>query len=130
MDKKMNAINSAQALLEKYKVEINKHNFDTIEPLISKDCKFWFSSGTFVGLEQTRNAFEKTWGMIKDEVYTLTDLEWIADADKAALCTYTFHWKGLINGELCEGKGRGTSCFRKEEDGWKIVHEHLSHFPK
>lgn len=38
-------MNTAQALLEKYKVEINKHKFETIEPLISKDCKFWFSSG-------------------------------------------------------------------------------------
>lgn len=124
------AMNSAQALLEKYIVEINKHNFETVEPLISEDCKFWFSSGTFVGLEQTRQAFEKTWAMIKEEVYTLTDLEWIAGSDQSAVCTYTFNWKGLIDGKPLEGKGRGTSCFRKEDGGWKIIHEHLSHFPK
>ncbi len=123
-------IDSAHAVLEKYKVEINKHNFDLVEPLISKDCKFWFSSGTFVGLEQTRQAFEKTWGMIKEEIYSLTDVEWIAESDLAAVCTYTFHWKGLIDSKPGEGKGRGTSCFRKENDGWKITHEHLSNFPK
>jgi ketosteroid isomerase-like protein len=123
-------IDSAQDLLEKYKVEINKHNFDLVEPLISKDCKFWFSSGTFVGLDQIGQAFEKTWGMIKDEVYSLTDIEWIAESDLTAVCTYTFHWKGLIDGKPGEGKGRGTSCFRKEDDGWKITHEHLSNFPK
>jgi ketosteroid isomerase-like protein len=127
---KIELANSPQALLEKYKVEINKHHFDTLEPLISQDCKFWFSSGTFVGLKQTRNAFEKTWSLIKEEVYSLTDIEWIAESDLAAVCTYTFHWKGLIDGKPGEGKGRGTSCLRQETDGWKITHEHLSNFPK
>lgn len=121
---------SARALLEKYKTEINKQNFDLIEPMISRDCQFWFSSGTFAGIEETRKAFEKTWGLIKEEVYTLTDEKWIAESDTAAVCTYTFHWKGIFDGKPAEGKGRGTSCFRKEHDGWKIVHEHLSHFPK
>ncbi len=130
MIKQAELANSAQALLEKYKVEINKHDFDSLEPLISKDCKFWFSSGTYVGLEQTRSAFEKTWGLIKEEVYSLTEIDWIAESDLVAVCTYTFHWKGLIDGKPGEGKGRGTTCCRKEAGGWKITHEHLSHFPR
>lgn len=130
MTKQNPAGSSARALLEKYKVEINKHDFGVLEPLISPDCKFWFSSGTFVGLQQTRQAFEKTWAMIKDEVYALTEIQWIAESEQAAVCTYTYHWKGLIDGKPCEGRGRGTSCFRKETDGWKIIHEHLSGFPK
>jgi ketosteroid isomerase-like protein len=47
-----------------------------------------------------------------------------------AVCTYTFHWKGLIDDKLREGSGRGTTCFRNDSDGWKIIHEHLSNFPK
>lgn len=126
----LGAFMSASDLLKKYEVEINKCNFDLIQPLVSKDCKFWFSSGTFGGHEETRKAFEKTWAMIKEEKYWLTDIEWIAESDLAAVCTYTFNWKGIIEGNPCEGRGRGTSCFRKETDGWKIIHEHLSHFPK
>ncbi len=121
---------SARQLIEDYKIEINKHNFDLVEPLISRDCQFWFSSGTFVGLTEVRNAFEKTWNLIKDEVYSITDENWIAESDSAAVCTYTFHWRGLIEGKLAEGKGRGTSVFRKEDQTWKIVHEHLIHIPK
>ncbi len=121
---------TAKDVLEKYKIEINSHEFERLLPLISKECQFWFSSGTYVGLDQTRKAFEKTWGMIKNEVYTISDLEWIAESEKAAVCIYTYHWSGLIDGQQKAGKGRGTSCFRKEVDGWKIVHEHLSAFPK
>lgn len=121
---------SAREIFKKYEVDINKHDFNLIVPLISKDCKFWFSSGTYEGIEQVRKAFEKTWGMIKEEIYTISDLTWISESELAAVCTYTFHWKGLIEGKLCEGKGRGTSCFSKGEDGWKIIHEHLSNFPK
>lgn len=113
------------SLLEIYISEINKHDFNLVRPLISEDCTFWFTSGTYVGLEQTQKAFEKTWAMIKDEVYSLTEIEWISES----VCTYTYPWKGLINGEFREGKGRGTSCFRKEGEDWKLVHEHLSSFP-
>jgi len=121
---------SAKALLEKYETEINKHDFNLVQPMISADCKFWFTSGTHEGLEEARQAFQKTWGLIKEETYWLTDIEWLAESEAAAVCVYTYHWRGTINGQLGEGKGRGTSCFRKEADGWKIVHEHLSRFPE
>lgn len=120
---------SARDLLARYEDLINEHNFDLLAPLISNDCRFWFSSGTFEGLEQTRKAFEKTWGLIKEEVYSISEKVWLAESDQAAICTYTYHWAGIINGSPSEGKGRGTSCFRKEAGGWKLVHEHLSPFP-
>lgn len=121
---------SANEIIEKYKLEINTHDFDRLIPIFSSDCKFWFTSGSHVGLDQARKAFEKTWAMIKNEIYTLSDLEWIAESEKAAVCTYTYHWSGSIDGQQKEGKGRGTTCLRKEADGWKIIHEHLSAFPK
>ena len=117
---------SAKEILKKYKIEINKHDFNLLEPLISTDCVFWFSSGSHHGLAQARKAFEKTWAAILEEVYSISDVQWIAESDHAAVCIYTFHWSGLVNGQKREGKGRGTSCFRREQDEWKIVHEHLS----
>ena len=120
---------SARDLLMTYEDAINQHDFNTLVPLISNDCKFWFSSGTNEGLEQARRAFEKTWALIKEEVYLISDKVWLAEGDRAAVCVYTFHWKGLIDGQVHEGTGRGTSCFRKEVDGWKLVHEHFIPFP-
>jgi ketosteroid isomerase-like protein len=120
---------SAKEVLERYKSEINSHDFSRLEPFISENCKFWFSSGTYVGIEATRKAFEKTWDAIKNEIYSVADVEWLCDGDRAAVCTYTFHWEGNVGGERRKGKGRGTSCFRLEDNDWKIVHEHLSPFP-
>lgn len=120
---------SAHETLKKYSTEVNRHDFKLLLPLLASDCTFWFTSGTYVGLEATRGAFEKTWGMIQNEVYRLEDVTWIAEDTAAAACTYTYHWEGLIKGEKRAGKGRGTSVFRRDKDGWKIVHEHLSAFP-
>lgn len=121
---------SAKEILKKYEIEINKNNFDLLIPFISSDCKFWFTSGTFQGHEQCRATFEKTWKKIKEEKYWLTDVDWLVESEGAAVCTYTFNWTGFIEEKYYEGKGRGTSCFRKEQSEWKIIHEHLSHFPK
>ena len=60
----------------------------------------------------------------------MTDAEWIAETDGAAVCIYTFRWEGLVQGERREGRGRGTTCLRREADAWKIVHEHLSPVPR
>jgi ketosteroid isomerase-like protein len=120
---------SAQVVLDEYLRVINKHEFALLEPLISDDCKFWFSSGTYNGLPAAKQAFEKTWNLIQNETYSVSEVEWICEGDRSAVCTYVFHWVGDINGEPRHGKGRGTSCFRLEETKWKLVHEHLSQFP-
>lgn len=120
---------SAREVLERYGALINTHDFSRLAPLIAPDCQFWFSSGTHRGLDAARRAFETTWSRIEDEVYSITDVEWICEGDRAAACTYTFRWRGVIDGAPREGAGRGTTCLRLEADGWKVVHEHLSPFP-
>jgi ketosteroid isomerase-like protein len=39
---------------------------------------------------------------------------------------YTFSWSGVAGGQEVSGHGRGTRLFRREADGWRIAHEHLS----
>lgn len=121
---------NAKELMKQYETKINHHKFADVEDLISSDAKFWFSSGTFHGMDQIQAAFKKTWNLIQNEVYWLTDLEWIAESETSATCIYTFNWKGLIEGQERTGKGRGTSVLCKKDSSWKIVHEHLSNFPK
>jgi ketosteroid isomerase-like protein len=117
---------SARATFETYGREINAHDFDRLVPLVARDATFWFSSGSHHGIDEARRAFEKTWSTIREEVYSISDVKWIAESDSVAVCTYRFSWSGLVNGERREGGGRGTSCFRRDDEGWRIVHEHLS----
>ena len=113
-----------------YEAKINLRRFDEVEPLISADATVWFTDGTHRGTAEIRAAFEETWKNLQNEIYWLEDVDWIAVGDKAASCTYRFCWKANIDGKTVEGEGRGTTVLRKEGSEWKIIHEHLSRFPK
>lgn len=126
----MGAAATPETVMAAYAELINRHDFALLLPLISPEASFWFSSGTYQGHETVREAFERTWQSLANETYWLEDLRWIAQGSKAASCIYRFHWRATIEGRSAEGKGRGTTVLAKGENGWRIVHEHLSGFPK
>jgi ketosteroid isomerase-like protein len=117
------------AFLRAYERCTNTHRFDEVAPLIAEDAVYWFSDGSFRGRDAIRQAFESTWNTIRDEQYTLADVHWLARDDHTAVCVYHFHWRGLVDGQPAEGRGRGTSVLRRRADGWVVVHEHLSPIP-
>jgi ketosteroid isomerase-like protein len=108
---------------------INSRDFDQLAPLISAEAVFWFNDGSFVGLEAICAAFDKTWAYAVDEYYWLKDKTWLASGAGAASCIYRFGWTALIEGKPASGRGRGTTVLRREHEGWKIIHEHLSGEP-
>jgi ketosteroid isomerase-like protein len=107
----------------------NTHDFDQVGQLIDENAVFWFSSGSYSGKAAIREAFERTWDMIKEEKYDIRDVTCIAKSEVTAVYVYTFHWEGWINGKMSQGKGRGTSVLVKRGNDWKVIHEHLSAFP-
>lgn len=112
-----------------YEQHINAHDFDLLVPVISDEATFWFNDGSHTGLLAIRAAFERTWAAISNETYWLDQRQWIARSEDAAACLYRFNWQGTVNGTASSGQGRGTTVLRREADGWKIVHEHLSSMP-
>lgn len=119
-----------EAVMAAYAERINRHDFELLIPLIDDDATFWFSSGSYRGVESARAAFEQTWRRLANETYWLEDIRWIARADAAASCVYTFHWQTIIEGQPARGSGRGTTVLGKHGDAWRILHEHLSAFPE
>lgn len=115
--------------LSEYIRRTNSHQFDAIAPLIDDHAIYWFSSGSYRGLNAIQNAFERTWSIIQNEHYALEDLEWLTIDDLTATCIYTYRWRGSIDGATREGVGRGTNIMRKDSQKWRIVHEHLSPRP-
>ena len=118
-----------EAFLAEYIRATNTHRFDDVAPLINEDAVFWFSSGSYRGLTAIRAAFERTWTMIQNEVYTVEDVEWLTVDGASATCVYTYHWRGRIDLVEREGSGRGTTVLRQDGLRWRVVHEHLSARP-
>ncbi len=120
---------SAETVLRAYEERINRHDFDLLVDLIAPDAVFWFSDGSHKGHAAIRAAFEKTWAVLANDTYWLTELNWIATGGDAAACIYRFNWKTIIDGEPRSGSGRGTTVLVRRAAGWQIVHEHLSRNP-
>lgn len=117
---------TARETLAAYADRINRQDFDLLVDLIAPDAVFWFSDGTHRGIAAIRAAFEATWRLMgDDEHYWLNQLEWIAEGDNTAACTYRFNW--TAGG--ASGSGRGTTVLRRVDDRWRIAHEHLSRNP-
>ncbi|SHF16442.1 Ketosteroid isomerase homolog [Kaistia soli DSM 19436] len=117
-------------LLDLYRSRINNHRFDDVAPLIAEDAIFWFNDGSFEGIAAIRSAFEETWQRFPLESYWLDTVAWVARDDRAAACTYHFHWTATVDGRPVSGGGRGTTVMRRDRDGWLIAHEHLSAHPQ
>jgi len=117
---------SARATLAAYGERINAQDFDLLLDLIAPDATFWFTSGSQEGIAAIRTAFETTWQVMgPDEHYWLTDIEWVAEGDRAACCIYQYNWSAKGD----SGSGRGTTVLAQTSAGWRIVHEHLSRKP-
>jgi uncharacterized protein (TIGR02246 family) len=121
-------VQTARDLLRAYEQRINTHNFDRLVDLIAPDAVFWFSDGSHQGIDAIRAAFERTWLSLSNDTYWLDDVEWIAESDAAAVCLYRFNWQAGAN-VRASGHGRGTTVLSRPDGGWRIVHEHLSHWP-
>ena len=114
------------AFVHRYEQATNRHDFNDVAPLIADDATYWFTEGSYHGIEAIRVAIERTFAAILDEVYEIRNLEWVAVADDLAVCRYQFFWTGMVDGQPDCGHGRGTNVVAKRDGDWKMLHEHLS----
>lgn len=114
-------------ILQQYIYATNTHNFDNVKQLLHPKAVYWFSDRTCNTISEIQSYFENSWNTIKEEVYSISDLNWLVVDENTATCIYTFHYKGLYNDSDISGSGRATNVFVKEnEEEWKLIHEHLS----
>jgi hypothetical protein len=60
--------------------------------------------------------------VIQGEVYEIGDLEWAVRATGHTVCRYRFLRRGLIDGQIRSGQGRGTNVLVLLDGMWKIKH--------
>ena len=109
-----------------YEQATNSHDIARLVPLIAPAAVYWFSDGSHRGREAVLSAIAETFATIRDEIYQINDLEWIACGDEHAVCRYRFIWTGTVGGQPRSGSGRGTSVLVKTAGAWQMLHEHLS----
>lgn len=112
--------------IKSYESANNSHIWINVEPFIAKSATYWFTDGSYTGIDEIREAIETTFTKIQDEVYEVKDIRWPTVTDTNSVCTYRFYWQGTVNGMQASGSGRGTNVLEKRNGSWQIVHEHLS----
>ena len=125
------AADTPEAAFERYRTAINSHDFDRLAQLvIAPDAVFVFTDGVHRGEAAIRAAFEAAWSTIPDEVYTMSDPEWLARDERTALVAFRYAYRGTTrDGSSIAGGGRGTNLFVRTTDGWRLRYEHLSSDP-
>ena len=114
------------SFLTEYEKLANKKNFNEIKPFISEDAIYWFSDGSFNGIDEIEKAFESTWNKLQNETYTISELRWLTFSEDQAICIYNFKSVSPVDGKILSFSGRGTNVLKKINMNWKIIHEHLS----
>ena len=110
-----------------------KEDFALIEDFIDENAYFRFNDGDFIGRQAIRAVFEKTWRgdpSVKKARFYLTDITVVATDAFTAAATYTYNWEGSQAGQSFTIRGRGTRVLKFEAGKFRIVHEHLSRFPR
>ncbi|AXE32127.1 nuclear transport factor 2 family protein [Chromobacterium phragmitis] len=111
--------------LDGYKLALATHDWRQVAPWLHEDACFVFSDGTFKGKPAVCEAIRQTFEAIRGEDYRIDDLHWTHIGDAFAACVYAFAWRGLVDGQPAEGRGRGSCALIKDERGWRLLQEHL-----
>jgi ketosteroid isomerase-like protein len=118
---------TADEFMVAYEQATNSHDIEATLSLVDDQAVYLFSDeSTHVGKPAIERVLRKNFDLIKEENYAIDNLTWLVDTGEVVACVYDYSWSGLINGEPASGSGRGTTVLRRSENGWKVIHEHLS----
>lgn len=124
---------SVVAFLNQFEELAQREDFKLIRDMIDEQAFFRFNDGDYVGRSAIQAIFEKTWRGdpdIKKARFYLTDIVVLTTDNKTATATYTYNWEGSQGDRTFTIKGRGTRVLVLEAGRFRIVHEHLSRFPR
>lgn len=123
-------MNTVQDEMKLYEAALSNQTWEAVQDFFHENCTVVFAEATYFGKKQVSGAIQKTFSLIKDESFLLTNINWTITRDDFASCTFHFEWSGTINGKRFTNPGRGTALWVKENDRWQIVNEHFGPMPR
>ena len=109
-----------------YEQALAWQDWGRVEPLVHKDACVTFSTGAVHrGKVEVRMAFQRNFSLIKEEVYSISNVHWVHQDANIAVYLFEFQWSGMIDGKQASGAGRGTSVLINDNGIWKLLVEHL-----
>lgn len=124
---------SVVRFLDHFEAVAMKEDFSLLEEMIDERAFFRFNDGDFVGRKAIQAVFEKTWRgdpTVKKARFYLSDIVVLTTDQASAAATYTYHWEGSQGSQSFKVQGRGTRVLVHEGGRFRIIHEHLSRFPR
>lgn len=119
-----------ESFLAAYEAALATQDWEQVAPLIHDDCVAVFTEDTFRGKHAVEGAFRKTFALIRDETYHLSNISIIHATAESTVLAYDFAWSGIIGGQRASGGGRGTSVLVKQHGRWLLLYEHLGPPPR
>lgn len=113
-----------------YEKALQTQQWKNVDLLMHNKATVTFSNGTVnSGKDAVRVAYEKNFSIIKNEIFKIQNVQWINESENYAVYVFEFKWKGVINEQVVEGAGTGTSILIKENNNWLLLAEHLGAKP-
>jgi ketosteroid isomerase-like protein len=88
----------------------------------------WPPFGRQDGAKALENEFS-AFKVLSNYSYEMKDFKVNVIGD-SAIATFTIHYQGQMRNRSFDVTSRVTTVLRKQDSGWKVVHEHYSRFPE
>lgn len=121
---------TVQETIRLYETALGKQTWEAVEEFFHPNCTVIFAEANYYGKNQVSGAISKTFSLIKDENFSLSEINWTIVRENFASCTFNFEWSGTINGKRFTNPGRGTAVWILENGHWQIVNEHFGPMPR
>ena len=111
--------------MSEYQKILMTTDWNKLSDFFQDDCAMIYSDGTYIGKKALKKAFEKTFSLMKNGKFYISDIHCAAITEQFCSCVFELKWSAEICGDKIVGKDRGTCCLVKFNNSWKIVNQHL-----
>lgn len=113
--------------LQRFELAQSTRDFNQVAEMIHPDALFRFNDGDFRGLEEIREAFERTWALdVEESTYRVENIVVETIDTASAVATFDWVWSGEGEGGPFQIHGRGTTIVVEHEVSLRVLIEHLS----